>query len=153
MYNIRKATVFDAANIAELGTKFFEFSEFKNFVTYDKVSAEENILKVLTQGCIFIAETDDNEIVGLIIGLLTPFWFNSAVKAATELAWFIDEKHRKGTVALRLYKEFEKWGHDNGATVFVMSDLVVDGETPAGTLFNKLGFTTVERAHIKARSI
>lgn len=152
MYNIRNATVFDAEKLAEIGKKFFDYSAFKDYVTYSKDSAEQAILKAMTQGCVFVAEKD-NEIVGGIVGLITPFWFNANVKAATELAWFIDEDHRKGTVALRLYKTFEEWGYSNGADVFVMSDLVVDGETPAGKLFDKLGYSTVERAHIKARGV
>lgn len=152
MYNIRSATVFDAQKLAEIGQKFFDYSAFKDYVKYSKESAEEAILKAMTQGCVFVAETENGTIIGGIVGLITPFWFNASVKAATELAWFIDEDHRKGTVALRLYKTFEEWGYSNGAGVIVMSDLVVDGETPAGKLFDKLGFSTVERCHIKGRS-
>ena len=47
MYNIRKATVFDAEKLAVLGKEFFAFSAFKDFVEYDVESAEQNILKLL----------------------------------------------------------------------------------------------------------
>lgn len=150
MYNIRKATVFDAEKLAVLGKEFFAFSAFKDFVEYDVESAEQNILKLLTQGIVFVAE-DGDEIVGAIVGLLSPLWFNSNAFVATELAWFIAEEHRKGTVGIRLYKAFEEWGYANGAQAIVMSDLVVDGGTPASQLFDKLGFTTIERSHIKKR--
>lgn len=150
MYNIRKATVFDAEKLANLGEEFFAFSAFKDFVTYDVASAEQNILKLLTQGVVFVAE-DGDEIVGSIIGILSPLWFNSHTTVATELAWFISEEHRKGTVGIRLYRAFEEWGYSNGAQAIVMSDLVVEGGTPAGQLFDKLGFTTIERSHIKKR--
>lgn len=76
-------------------------------------------------------------------------WLNLGTPVATELAWWVEEEHRKSPVALRLYKAFEKWAHDKGVTTIIMSDLVIEGDAPAEKLFNKMGFSVVERSHIK----
>ena len=58
-------------------------------------------------------------------------------------------EHRGSKLAIKLLREFERWGKERGASHVVMSDLVIEGGTPAGQLFEKLGYVLVERSHVK----
>lgn len=159
MCTIRPATPEDFDALADMGAQFFAYSAFAKAVPFDRDAARAAIARFARPGTLLappdsvalVAEVD-GEIAGGIVGFVGPLWFNPAARVATELAWWVAEKHRGGTAAIRLYRAFESWADEQGADVIVMSDLVVDGETPAGRLFEKLGYATVERAHIKQRS-
>ena len=142
-----------------MGERFYQYTRFPKSIPYDKDAAAECLARLCDQGTllepsdsvVLVAEVD-GRVVGGIVGIVSRYWFNPAVSCATEMAWWVAEEHRGGTAAIRLYREFERWAEERNCEVISMSDLVIDGETPAGNLFHKLGYTTVERAHIKARS-
>jgi GNAT superfamily N-acetyltransferase len=98
---------------------------------------------------LYVAEHKEQGIIAGLAGGMGSLWLNLGTPVATELAWWVEEEHRKSPVALRLYKAFEKWAHDKGVTTIIMSDLVIEGHAPAEKLFNKMGFSVVERSHIK----
>lgn len=146
---IRPATAEDVPRLAEMGRGFFAFSAFGDFAEYDPVSAGRNIEAMRTSGCVFVA-ADGDEIVGALLGVISPLWFDDSARIASELAWWVNASHRHTPAGLRLYAAFEDWAGDHGATAIVMSDLVVrGGEMPAARLFERLGYTTIERSHIK----
>jgi RimJ/RimL family protein N-acetyltransferase len=158
MCTIRRATPDDLDALADMGEQFFAFSAFGKAISYDRDAARAAIERyarpstMLTEapGVVFVADVD-GQVVGGLVGFVGPVWFNPEARVATELAWWVAESHRGGRAALKLYRAFEAWADERDAQVIVMSDLVVDGETPAAKLFEKLGYATVERAHIKQR--
>ena len=99
-------------------------------------------------GLVLVAE-HDGEIVGGLMGLLTPLWFNQSATVASEVAWWVDPQYRGGAAGVRLLYTFEAWAKERGAAAVCLSDLVLDGEQPAGSLIDKLGYTLVERSHVK----
>lgn len=147
--DIRPATADDVPRLAEMGRGFFAFSAFGDFAEYDPASAARNIEAMRTAGCVFVA-TEGGAVVGALLGVIAPLWFDDNSRIASELAWWVNESHRHTPAGVRLYRAFESWAQEQGATAIVMSDLVVrGGEMPAARLFERLGFTTIERAHIK----
>jgi GNAT superfamily N-acetyltransferase len=158
MCTIRPAGPDDLDALADMGERFFAYSPFGQAVRYDRDAARAAIAHHATPGTmltesnsvVLVAEAK-GEIVGGFVGFVGPVWFNPAARVATELAWWVAESHRGGSAAIKLYRAFEAWADARGVDVIVMSDLVVDGETPAARLFEKLGYVTVERAHIKQR--
>ncbi len=158
MCTIRNADPDDLDVLADMGEKFFAYSAFAKVVPFDRDAVREAIgvyarpgtMLTLPDSLVLVAEVDD-EIVGGLVGLIGPMWFNPAARVATELAWWVAEEHRGSSAAIRLYRAFEAWAWDRNADMIVMSDLVIDGETPAARLFEKLGYATVERAHMKRR--
>lgn len=154
MCTIRPAGPDDLDALAEMGARFFAYSAFAKVVPFDQDAARaaiEHYAAPSPSSVTMVAEVD-GQIAGGIVGVVTPVWFNPAAKVATELAWWVSEGHRGTSVAIRLYRAFEAWADEQGVDAIVMSDLVIDGDTPAGKLFEKLGYATVERAHIKQRS-
>ena len=156
MCKIRQANPDDYDALSAMGERFFAYSAFANAIPFDR-EAVRDVLARLGEGdsllpeataTVLVAE-DKGEIVGGIVGVLTAAWFNPQSRIATELAWWVTEAHRGGTAGIKLYRAFEKWAEAHKADAIVMSDLVIDGETPAAQLFEKLGYVTVERSHIK----
>lgn len=141
-----------------MGAQFFAYSAFAKALPFDRDAVRDALARLSAPGTmltapdsvVLVAEVG-GELAGGIVGIVGPTWFNPAARVATELAWWVSEAHRGGRAALKLYRAFEAWAGDRGVDAIVMSDLVIDGETPAAGLFEKLGYATVERAHMKQR--
>lgn len=149
MYTIRQAHIDDVPVLAMMGEKFYQYSAFKNYVPYDVESAASKLAQLLLTGFLYVAEHDEDGIIAGLAGTMTTVWFNNGLPVASEMAWWVEEKHRKSPVGIRLYKAFEKWAFDRGVTTLIMSDLVIEDQAPADKLFKKMGYSVVERAHIK----
>jgi GNAT superfamily N-acetyltransferase len=149
MYTIRQAHINDVPVLALMGEKFYQYSEFHKFVPYDPESAASKLAQLILTGFLYVAEHDEDGIVAGLAGTMTTLWFNANLPVASELAWWVEEKHRKSPVGIRLYKAFEKWAYERGVYTVIMSDLIIDDNAPAEKLFKKLGFSVVERGHIK----
>lgn len=149
MYTIRQAHINDVPVLAMMGEKFYQYSEFKNYIPYDAESAASKLAQLLLSGFLYVAEYNEDGVIAALAGTMTTLWFNSSLPVASELAWWVEEKHRKSPVGIKLYKAFEKWAFERGVTTITMSDLVIQDTPPAEKLFKKLGYSVVERAHIK----
>ena len=149
MYTIRQAHIDDVPVLAMMGEKFYQYSAFKNYVPYDVESAASKLAQLLLSGFLYVAEHDEDGIIAGLAGTMTTMWCNNSLPVASELAWWVEEKHRKSPVGIRLYKAFEKWAYERGVYTVIMSDLIIDDNAPAEKLFKKLGFSVVERGHIK----
>jgi len=148
MRQIRYATVADINSLIEMGKDFLSYSEHGKSVEFDHDQIAQGLCAVLDSGVIFIAEID-GQIIGGLVGCMSTLWFAPSTKIAVEMAWWIKPEHRGNKFSIKLLQEFERWGIKMGAKQIVMSDLVIDGDTPAGRLFEKLGYVLVERSHIK----
>lgn len=149
MYTIRQAHIKDVEHLVQMGKKFYQYSNFNNYIEYDEQSVRHTLANLILNGFLYVAEHKEQGIIAGLAGGMGSLWLNLGTPVATELAWWVEEEHRKSPVALRLYKAFEKWAHDKGVTTIIMSDLVIEGNAPAEKLFNKMGFSVVERSHIK----
>lgn len=148
MSHVRHATPDDLDSIVAMGAEFFAFSAFSPFVQFDPDSTRRSLEALIQHGIVLVAEVD-GVVVGGLAGTLTTLWFNQGAKVAAELGWWVSPAHRGGSAGIKLLRRFEQWAQEQGAMLISMSDLVVDGEAPAGRLFDKLGYTVVERSHAK----
>jgi GNAT superfamily N-acetyltransferase len=148
MTQVRRGTIEDIDALVDMGGRFFAFSAFSEFVPFDPDAVRAGLIALLDGGVVFVAERE-HQIVGGIVGAMTSVWFNPDARTATELGWWVDEEHRTTSAGIKLYRAFEAWAKEQGAHAIVMSDLVIRGVAPAENLFMKLGFTTVERSHVK----
>lgn len=148
MIQVRRGTIEDIDALVEMGGRFFAFSAFSGFIPYDADAVRTGLTGLLEHGVVLVADCD-GQLVGGIVGAMAPVWFNKDTRAATELAWWVNEDFRHTSAGIKLYRAFEQWAKDQGAHAIVMSDLVIRGVAPAENLFRKLGFTTVERSHVK----
>jgi len=148
MSTVRQAAVSDVDALVELGRNFVWYSSYGSMINVTDDDIARGLCQVLDHGVIFVAERK-GEIVGGIAGVMNSLWFAPHVKVGTELAWWVRPDSRNSPAAVRLLRAFESWSAEQGATHVAMSDLVIQGDTPAGKLFEKLGYTLTERSHIR----
>lgn len=148
MLKIRPADPQDADQLLALGERFFEFSQFSGFVAFDSAGCKESVLSIIRDGIAYVAEID-GEIIGGILGVIVPVWFSPRHVVAAELGWWIDEQYRGGRAGVMLLRAFEGAAKVAGAVAVSMSDLSAGGTWPAGRLFEKLGYSVVERCQMK----
>ena len=148
MCTIRQATATDVDAMLALGAGFFDFSQFAQFVPFDPAGARASIAAAVDTGIAFVAEID-GRIIGAIMGILCPIWFNPSARLAAELGWWVDEGFRGSMAGVRLLQAFEAAAKEAGAVAVSMSDLSAGGTWPAARLFERLGYTVVERCQMK----
>lgn len=145
MATIRPATDADVPALVALGQRFLAWSPYASLAVTDEALASA-IRRVMATGFAMVAD-DAGDPFGALLGVLSSPWVDDSKRIAVELAWWVEPEHRGSTAAVRLLREFQAWAKANGADGVTLSDLVVNGDAPAGELFNRLGFRMTERSH------
>lgn len=143
---IRKATESDIPAIVAIGERFTTYHPYN--AEFDPQAAGTFVATLLRDGIVFVAD-EGGQVVGTLVGMLTPLWYAPATMLATEIGWWLDEDHRRGMNGLMLLRAFENWAKEQKANVIILSDLCIDGEYPAGRLIEARGYRVMERTHIK----
>ena len=143
---VRRASLQDVDLILRLARRFVAVTPFARVLRTDDACLRAGLLALLDTGAVFVLE-DGERIVGALVATLTQTWVSPS-PVACELGWWVSEEARgRGTLLL---DAFESWAADCGAEACILSDLVHNGQTPAGTLYERHGYECMERAHIKA---
>lgn len=146
---IRRATEADIVPLSVMGTRFVRYASYGRHMLTPKEEIAIGLRQLFAAGAVAWVAEREEVIIGVLIGMLAPVWFSPSSKVATELAWWVEEGHRNGPAGVRLLRMFEGWAQANDARFIAMSDLVVEGETPAGHLLERLGYGLVERTHLR----
>lgn len=95
----------------------------------------------------WVAEAE-GEVVGFLVAAVNQTIFSSE-KIASELGWYIHPDHRKGTAALRLLKEYEKWADELECDYVTLSD--VQGSMDMDAVYTRRGYKLEERTYVRKR--
>ena len=147
MFDIKLAEEDDFEDVLALCRKFYTDTPYAKMIPFDEDSAVAHIWKIYDNGFVLLAK-DGEEAVGLIGCLISPFHANAQFTMCNECFWFVDEKHRKGSLGLRLMKEAERLAVHDGCTMMVMSSL---SNSPKGldNVLKKLGYVAQESSYVK----
>lgn len=88
------------------------------------------------------------ELTGVLGALMAPD-VNTGMAAATELFWFVDVAHRRGSGAFRLIRAFESWSRAHAASECRMSNILGGEGDRLPKIYERLGYRPFETAHIK----
>ena len=88
---------------------------------------------------LWIAEEHD-EIIGFLLGFLTPHFFGTDLQACDLGIYMLPEK-RGSLASVRLIKAFEAWAIERGAKEVILGSSTGIARERAVKLFTKLGFT------------
>ena len=149
-YTIRNATqedVLDTVLAVKQFCKEIPHPAWSKFNT-NKVNNLVSQLIEIDQGFVKIVVSEDDEVVGALIAVVSDIAIND-LSFAQELMFWIDPDHRSGRTALSLVDEYVKWATDKGCNFIRLSELdnVLGGR--AGILFKRKGFEPTETAYIK----
>jgi hypothetical protein len=148
MATIRHGTEADLDAIDAMGAKFLAYTAYGAIIRPEQGEVKAALRHVLENGTIFVADKGGVP-VGFLAALICPAWFSPSTRTAIEMAWWMEEEHRVGTAAIRLLFAYEQWAKEQGARFIVMSDLVINGQTPLGSMLQRLNYTMTERAFMK----
>lgn len=118
--NIRFATLDDIAACIGLGRKLQQMTRFAHF-PYEPARVEEQLRRLITIGqqvrrshCVLLAEADDGQLAGGLIGCIESHLFSSLPVASVIVYGVLPERRMSGA-ALRLMKAFIRWAQQRGA--------------------------------------
>ena len=95
----------------------------------------------------FVVE-DDEDIVGLLVGVCVEYWFGTD-KQTADLAIYVKPEKRGTSAVGRLIRAYEKWASNLGIKeIGVSTSTGVDTERTRG-LFQRLGYTPAAYAYSK----
>ena len=141
---IRKAIEDDILSIAHLGRAFVE-AAWEGVAEYNVMNTiewlEEFIL--LPHTALFVAEVE-GEIVGMIAGIVFPFYFNKSHLNAQELFWWVSPPNRKSRVGIDLLKAFEEWAVKKGAKTIQMGTVAKINPEKLAAVYKKKGYQESE---------
>lgn len=147
---IREATQDDIEAIINMGEAMH--AESPRFAPYpfSRGKAERLARSLIcdADGILLVAERDD-ELIGMMAGLVTEHFFSSAA-CATDFVLYVQPGLRGGSAAPRLIQTFEEAAKARGAADVApgISTGVAPDQTRA--LYEKLGYTAVGYTMVKA---
>jgi GNAT superfamily N-acetyltransferase len=145
-YPIRKLSVSELFKLEALGQQFTRESKWVKFNIESFVQNWENYM-LADIGEIFVAHTEEGEIVGAIGGIRfeEP---NSGMLMANELFWIVAPDHR-GHCGIQLLNRLEEWAKESNCIALWMNYLVDSMPERVQAIYEKKGFTMVETHWVK----
>ena len=128
--------------------------EFVGLLGYGAELDEDSFLSSLgfmgssPNTAMFVAE-DEGRLVGAAGVFAEPLFFNHGIVAAQERFWWVDEDHRGGVAAIKLYRAIESWARECGAKLLFMVALDDARLGKIKSAYTKLGFAPAEQAFVK----
>tara|TARA_E500000081_G_scaffold69822_1_gene71846 strand:- start:2604 stop:3068 length:465 start_codon:yes stop_codon:yes gene_type:complete len=146
---VRYATRDDINEGVALGKKMWAESEYKE-VEWDTEKTRLFVANLMDADNSFsaVAVDDEDKIMGFYLGYLTDFFFSHG-KVACDYVWFVDPSKRGGIAGIKLFKFFEKWAKDNGASEIrpmISTGVMID---KTKTLLEHLGYNHVGYTFVK----
>ena len=143
---IRKATESDFNAIADMGLEFLQCSPYG--VASDKDSLIVFAQMCLDQGLLCVAEIN-GEVVGFAAGTKGPYIGNLNYSVGTEIAWWVNPDHRKGTIGVKLMRFLEKMAKDSGIDFWNMMFLENSMPDVIEGIYQKDGYQKAETNYMK----
>ena len=146
---IRLATIEDMPEMIRIGRNFSGFVPHGDGIIPDDEQLERSLTTLFNLGGVVFLAEKGGEVIGGLVAILSPVWYNMDRFYATELGWWVEKEHRTGTTALRLVKVFEKWAKDSGAEYATMCNMIHANEKQIGVVYEKKGYIMVEQTFMK----
>ena len=86
--SIRFASMDDVPSIVDMGRRFVSVAGFDDLVGYDEQSTTNTVTNLISSdfGAVIVAE-DNGNLVGMVAGMLYPYYFNTDHITGQEMFW------------------------------------------------------------------
>lgn len=144
---IRRGIEADIDQIVELAREFWKHTLFDDEFCPDTVYA-------MSQTCIkdhqLMAVLEiDGKLQGFACGVKGPLLANSEILCGTEIAWWVDEKHRKGRNGISLLKELERQAQQAGIKYWTMGFMESSMPDIVEGIYIRMGYNKSETLFTK----
>ena len=143
---IREATLTDVEKILDLSAEFWATTQFTE--AYDRDHTRLMVNVCLDQGLLAVLVVD-GDIVGFIAGIKSFLLASQQALMATELAWWVDPEHRKGSSGLKLLKFMEKLAQKQGIKYWSMVSMECSSPETAEKIYLSMGYKKSETNYMK----
>jgi L-amino acid N-acyltransferase YncA len=150
MITVRDATRDDIPALLPQARAFADTFDAKTALWPGDTEAAQFLARFIEEQPVFVAETEDGTLVGFIMGMFAPHYFNQQILTLTELAWWVQPEHRGSRAALLLLQAFSDCGALHAE--WTMLSLEESSQLNDRTLA-KRGFRRVERSYLKEASV
>ena len=140
---IRPAQVEDLLKIEQLIKEFYDES-LKDYISLDTISIRNTILNFIESHIVLV----DDELKGIIAGILAYSIFDSKELFAQECIWYVS-KDCRNKLGLELLDAFEKKAKDMGAKRIIMIHMDNLNGNLMEKLYEKKGYKRMEYNFIK----
>lgn len=143
---IRNATIDDIPNILPLVHNFAK--ELQKDILYSKYSIKHSaslLAHLVDTGICLIDIDSDNNVNGVIGGLVSGNIWNPTIKQVDEVIYYVREEKRRSTIGFKLIKEYDKLTKE-----YPLSTLKLMHNSPDLTKhYNKLGYELLEKTYLR----
>lgn len=150
MYNVRLAEYKDIPVCVAMCHEFLEEAEYLSFTGFDLKDATGLGVNLVNgdNGLVLVLEKDD-QLIGVIGGILAPCLWNTETVMCYELFWWVMPEHRGTKSSIQLLNKFETHAKNKGATHVIMASIPsLNGEKP-GKVYKRKGYTERELFYVK----
>ena len=118
---IRRAVMEDMTALVRMARRFHSLTDYALLVPFHLESFEKSIHNFLQSETTIVYVADDGAgAYGMGAAIAYPQWWNHAHLTGQELFWWIDEDHRGGSAAIKLFRALERWAQETGCKTFSM---------------------------------
>lgn len=145
---IRLAKKNDVKKCIELGIKFWEESNFDDFLgDIDEESIADLVKRFIDKATLFVV--DDGGIKGMLGFNIFYHPMRVKTKCAQELFWYLDEESRGSGAGVELLATAERILKARGVKQIIMITLHDIGHDRIGGMYEKSGYKCLEHAYTK----
>lgn len=139
---IRQATPEDLQRIVEMALSFISSSRYAHLFAGDPVRIRAVADALIAElGFILV----DEQLEGMLGVLVAPHEFSGTL-IGQELAWFVEQRRRKGTLGPKLLYAAEHLARQKGCSMLKM---VAPSQTDVGKFYEHAGYSLIETVYIK----
>lgn len=147
---IRLATMVDLDDLIFHGEEFWEHTRYsqvdKRPYSAVTVAAMCESLILGTEGDILVLD-DDGLVRGFVLLTYYPLVWDSTIKCAGELAWYVAPELRGGSAGIKLLQQAEKLAKIRGCEYMAMVAMMHSMDL--GPLYERMGYIETERTYTK----
>ena len=145
---IRKAELRDVPFVVKLVKEFFEESLNDYGLLLEDAAIFETLENYAKNHIGIIAE-ENEEIVGVAGGLVSPSIFDKSQLIGQETIWYVDKRYRGGVIGFKLIKAFEEECKKRGAHLIAMVHLGNLYADILDRIYKHRGYKLMEQQYIK----
>ena len=144
---IRPATNADLSRIVEMSRLFYGTTSYAEWADFDEETVSSLAQLLIDEHVMLVAEVD-GKVYGMVGLLVAPHLFNSGVKVACEIVWWVDPDSQGAGVGKALLQAVEGACAAKGAAAIQMVHLSTS-PPQAALIYERMGFRHTESSYTK----
>jgi len=146
---VRRGSAEDLPDLLDMSEEFYNQSSYQKIIPFNRDHISIVLRNLLgDSGVVQVAELD-GRLVGMIVGVRSPFPMNAEHTMVSELGFYAKPEARGTGVGKQLVRKFEQVSKQIGAKLVVLSSLSTVDNRAANSLYLRCGYAPNETSFLK----